>query len=196
MVAATHGIASDVARDGAIVFVLLHEAAHAIFDQLRVPILGREEDAADQLAAFMLLRAGEGVARRVLVGAASMYLHDSMGRMPDDKDFSDVHGLDAQRFYNVLCMAHGSNPAAFGAMVEKGLPSQAPRGDVRRRVPAGLPCGEKADRPGAGPGGLGAHQGGAQGALGKAGEGGFAAVAEIPECPVRTDVHRPKGGLP
>jgi len=68
----------------------------------------------------MLLRAGEGVARRVLVGAAWMYLHDAAGRMPDETDFSDVHGLDSQRFYNVLCMAHGSNPTAFRGIVEKG----------------------------------------------------------------------------
>ena len=123
--AAIHGIPSDQARDGAVVFVLLHEISHALFHRLGVPILGREEDAADQLAAFMLLRAGEGVARRVLVGAAWMYLHDAAGRMPDEDDFSDVHGLDSQRFYNVLCMAHGSDPAAFRGMVDKGyLPKE------------------------------------------------------------------------
>jgi len=80
-----------------VVFILLHETSHAVFDLLKVPILGREEDAADSLAAFLLLRAGEGIARRVLSGAAYMYLHDSKGRMPDDSDFSDVHGLDSQR---------------------------------------------------------------------------------------------------
>jgi len=115
-----HGIPSDMAFEGGVVFVLLHETSHAIFDLLKVPILGREEDAADQVAAMTLLRAGEGVARRVLSGAAWMYLHDSKGRMPDDSDFADVHGLDAQRFYNVLCMAHGSNPDSFKGMVEKG----------------------------------------------------------------------------
>ena len=123
--AVVHGIPADVARDGAVVFVLLHEISHALFHRLRVPVLGREEDAADQVAAFMLLRAGEGIARRVLIGAAWMYLHDAAGRMPDEEDFSDVHGLDSQRFYNVLCMAHGSNPAAFQGMVEKGyLPKE------------------------------------------------------------------------
>jgi hypothetical protein len=115
-----HGIPAELSFDGAVTFVLLHETAHAIFDLLKVPLLGREEDAADQVAAFLLLRAGEGIARRVLGGAAWMYLHDSKGRMPDDSDFADVHGLDAQRFYNVLCMAHGSEPASFNGMVEKG----------------------------------------------------------------------------
>jgi len=123
------GIPTQVAFEGAVVFILLHETSHAVFDLLKVPILGREEDAADSLAAFFLLRAGEGIARRVLGGAAWMYLHDSKGRMPDDSDFSDVHGLDSQRFYNVLCMAHGSNPVSFKGMVEKGyLPKDRAEG--------------------------------------------------------------------
>jgi hypothetical protein len=34
----------------------LHEVGHAVFDYLRVPVLGREEDAADQFSAYFLLR--------------------------------------------------------------------------------------------------------------------------------------------
>jgi hypothetical protein len=123
------GIPEDVAWTGAVAFVLLHETSHALFDLLKVPILGREEDAADSVAALSMLRAGEGIARRVLGGAAWMYLHDSKGRMPDDSDFSDVHGLDSQRFYNVLCMAYGSNRASFQGMVDKGyLPKDRAEG--------------------------------------------------------------------
>ena len=127
--ATVHGIPAEQAWEGAVIFVLLHETGHALFDLLKVPILGREEDAADNVAAFLLLRAGERAARRVLGGAAWMYLHDSKGRMPDESDFADVHGLDSQRFYNVLCMAHGSNPAAFKGMVDKGyLPKERAEG--------------------------------------------------------------------
>jgi hypothetical protein len=123
------GVPADQAFEGAVTFILLHETAHALFDLLKVPILGREEDAADNVAAFLLLRAGEGIARRVLSGAAWMYLHDSKGRMPDDSDFADVHGLDSQRFYNVLCMAHGSDPVSFKGMVDKGyLPKERAEG--------------------------------------------------------------------
>ena len=135
--AVQHGVPADDAFFGGVVFVLLHETSHAIFDLLKVPLLGREEDAADQVAAFTLLRAGEGIARRVLGGAAWMYLHDSKGRMPDDSDFADVHGLDAQRFYNVLCMAHGSDPTRVKGMVEKGyLPKDRAEGcaDEYRQV--------------------------------------------------------------
>src|SRR4051812_26621633 len=127
--ATVHGIAPEQAFEGALVFVLLHETAHAVFHLLKAPILGREEDAADQVAAFLLLRAGEGLARRILAGAAWMYLHDAKGRMPDESDFADVHGLDSQRFYNVLCMAYGSKPASFKGMVEKGyLPKDRAEG--------------------------------------------------------------------
>ena len=33
--------------------IALHEVAHALFDLLRLPVLGREEDAADQVAVFV-----------------------------------------------------------------------------------------------------------------------------------------------
>ncbi|HWE22339.1 MAG TPA: DUF4344 domain-containing metallopeptidase [Myxococcales bacterium] len=124
-----HGIDPDTAWLGAVTFVLLHETGHALFDLLKVPILGREEDAADNVAAFIMLRAGEGIARKVLGGAAWMYLHDAKGRLPDESDYADVHGLDSQRFYNVLCMAYGSNPTSFKGMVDKGyLPKDRAEG--------------------------------------------------------------------
>jgi hypothetical protein len=39
---------------GSTLEVFLHEFGHAVFDYLSVPIFGREEDAADQLAAYLL----------------------------------------------------------------------------------------------------------------------------------------------
>jgi hypothetical protein len=123
--AAERGADVDAVWEGSLIFILLHETSHALFALLKVPVLGREEDAADQVAAFLLLRAGEAAALRVLRGAAWMYLHDSKGRMPDESDFADVHGLDSQRFYNVLCMAYGSNHGTFKGMVDKGyLPKE------------------------------------------------------------------------
>lgn len=127
--ATAHGFSADLAFKGGVAFVLLHETGHALFDLLKVPVLGREEDAADNVAAFLLLRAGEGMTHRVLTGAAWMYLHDAEGHMPDESDFADVHGLDSQRYYNVLCMAHGSDPASFEGMVDKGyLPKERAEG--------------------------------------------------------------------
>jgi len=117
------------AMDGPTVFVLLHETGHAVFDLLKVPILGREEDAADSFAALTLLRLGKGVALRMLRGAAWGYAHEAHARTMDDSDFADVHGLDSQRYYNILCMAYGSDPEYFAAAVKDGkLPPERAEG--------------------------------------------------------------------
>jgi hypothetical protein len=41
---------------GNTLFVLLHETAHALINELGIPVLGREEDAADALAALVALK--------------------------------------------------------------------------------------------------------------------------------------------
>jgi hypothetical protein len=123
--AAEQGISADDARDGPIAFVLLHETSHALFDLLAAPVLGHEEDAADQVAGFVLLGTGRDTARRLLTGAAWMYLRDARTHRADESDFADVHALDAQRYYNVLCLAYGSDPEFFGGIVRRGyLPAE------------------------------------------------------------------------
>jgi hypothetical protein len=127
--AAKYGISRDDAVDGPTIFVFLHETGHALFHLLQVPVLGREEDAADNVAAYILLRAGPDIAGRVLAGAAWMYKSDASSRTADESDFSDVHGLDVQRYYNVLCMAYGSDPKKFaGAETKGGLPKDRAEG--------------------------------------------------------------------
>ncbi|HEU4385383.1 MAG TPA: DUF4344 domain-containing metallopeptidase [Anaeromyxobacteraceae bacterium] len=127
--AAEKGIDADEAREGAMAFVLLHETSHALFDILAVPLLGQEEDAADQVAGWMLLRAGRDVAHRALRAAAWMYLSEARARTTDESDLADVHGLNAQRYYNVLCLAYGSDAEFFGGIVHKGyLPADRAEG--------------------------------------------------------------------
>ena len=52
-----------------LVATFLHEAGHALFDLLEVPLLGREEDAADQLAAYYVLQFPKEIKRRLILGA-------------------------------------------------------------------------------------------------------------------------------
>jgi len=51
----------------------LHEFGHALFDLLRLPVLGREEDAADQVSAYIMLQLGKVEARRLIRGVAYAY---------------------------------------------------------------------------------------------------------------------------
>jgi hypothetical protein len=100
----------------------LHEFGHALFDLLRVPVLGREEDAADQVSAYLMLHLGKTEARRLIEGVAYAYRIEAEADTvpPTMARFADVHGTPAQRFYNVLCIAYGADAQLFGDMVQKG----------------------------------------------------------------------------
>ena len=100
----------------------LHEFAHALFDMLNVPVLGREEDAADQVAAYIYLHFGKAEARRLIMGTAYAYKTEAerAAAPPSLKEFADAHGTPAQRAYNVLCIAYGADPKLFGDFVTKG----------------------------------------------------------------------------
>jgi hypothetical protein len=115
------GISPADAVMGPFVDVLLHELSHAVFDMLNIPVFGREEDAADQLAALILLQFGKEVARRTITGTALFFRHMAESQQPDAIDFASVHGLPAQRFYNVLCIAYGWDRELFADFVKKGL---------------------------------------------------------------------------
>ena len=109
--------------------VFLHEVGHAVFDYLRVPILGREEDAADQFAAYLLLQFAKGDARRLIVGVAYAYHLDASKPATKKNPFADEHGLPAQRFYNVLCIAYGADSKLFADLVEREyLPKERAEG--------------------------------------------------------------------
>jgi hypothetical protein len=131
------GVTRQDALVGPAVEVFLHEIAHAAFNMLKVPILGREEDAADQVAAYLLLQLDKDEARRTVAGVAYMYGMEMRSQNPGLKQFADVHGLSAQRFYNLLCMAYGADPDRFGDVVQEGyLPESRAEGcgDEYRQV--------------------------------------------------------------
>jgi hypothetical protein len=133
------GIAPVDALVGPLFDVFFHEAGHALFDMLRIPILGREEDAADQVSAYLMLRLGKGEARRLIAGAAYIYkgdLQEAFKGNPQEAEvvvpvtrFSDQHGHPVQRFYNLVCIAYGSDPKLFADVVTKGyLPKERAEG--------------------------------------------------------------------
>ncbi len=113
------GVTRTDAIVGPTLEVFLHEVGHAVFDYLSVPVLGREEDAADQFAAYVLLQFDESDARRLIYGVAYSYNIDASKPSMKKTPFADEHGLPAQRFYNVLCMAYGADSKLFADVVDK-----------------------------------------------------------------------------
>ncbi len=60
-----------------------------------------------------------------------MYERDSKARKVGEEDFAYVHGLDRQRYYNVLCLAWGADPKRFAFAQELGrLPQERAEGCV------------------------------------------------------------------
>lgn len=121
------GVTPVDALVGPIFDTCLHEFAHAIFEILKLPVLGREEDAADQVAAYIALQLGKDEARRQVGGVAYAYMTEAKtaSAPPTLEKYANVHGTSAQRFYNVLCIAYGADRELFGDLVAKGyLPKQ------------------------------------------------------------------------
>jgi hypothetical protein len=120
------GISPRDAVVGQFLFWTTHELGHAMFHLLEIPIFGREEDAADQFAAYILLQFGKERAPRLIKGAA-YGVRDLMVNYKENpivekrlERFASVHGLPEQRFYNLLCMAYGADAAVFGDLVQDG----------------------------------------------------------------------------
>lgn len=117
------GIAPIDTLIGPFVDVFLHEAGHVVFNALKIPLFGREEDAADQFSTYIMLRFEKAESRRLVLGSAYQYRGDVLSptvSMAQQK-FADEHGTPAQRFYNLLCMAYGADPKLFADLLEKNF---------------------------------------------------------------------------
>jgi len=109
----------------------LHEAAHAMFDLLKIPVLGKEEDAADLVSAYLMLQFPAQERRGLILGAAYSYASELNVRSVRDLNrprlrfgrhvsSADEHSTPAQRLYTLLCMAYGADKEQFAPIVERG----------------------------------------------------------------------------
>jgi hypothetical protein len=105
---------------GNMLFVGFHEMGHALADQFHLPTLGRAEDAADSFATIALLNAGSEFSINVLVQAArGLFLSDRRDRKQGEElDFSDAHGLERQRAYQIICLMVGSDQEHFRQLAD------------------------------------------------------------------------------
>ena len=115
------GVAPIDTLIGPFVDVFLHETGHAVFQALKIPLFGREEDGADQFSTYIMLRFDKEESRRLILGSAYQYKGDLSAPtvMLTQQKFADEHGTPAQRFFNLLCIAYGADPHLFRDVVEK-----------------------------------------------------------------------------
>jgi hypothetical protein len=96
---------------GAFIATALHEVGHALVHVLELPITGREEDAVDQLAAWLLIGAGDANA---VLGAAAAYYTEEIAHADQ---LATEHSLDRQRYFNHVCWVYGAEPDDGGHLI-------------------------------------------------------------------------------
>jgi len=113
---------------GGAVDVILHELGHALFQIQDIPLLGREEDAADQIAALIMLQFGPKIALTTIKGAYNVSHHFHARMLQAQKgeirpaQEADEHSINIQRAFNYLCIAYGKDPATFQELADRLLP--------------------------------------------------------------------------
>jgi hypothetical protein len=107
-------------------FTLLHELAHAAIWDVKPPIIGPEESAADYLATVALLRPLEsphvGTEKWLefaMTAADAFAILWQLGEKAGaSSPYWDSHALSIQRFYSIACLIYGSDAARFAKVPE------------------------------------------------------------------------------
>lgn len=119
-----------------VMFTFFHELGHALHDELELPLLGRDEDAVDDIATIWMIRLG--------VGDAAQYAafgHHLRAQQPDyTHAIWDEHANGARRGYAIGCLLYGSDPVRYANTLEQ-MQVPAPhmlrcKGDYQQRVRA------------------------------------------------------------
>jgi len=114
-------ITQDIALVGPFVQFTLRSVARQIIDMLELPVWGNVEDAADNLAAFIMLEVSPQVAQKTVFGTAYFFAKT----MQSEKlDLAAIRPHVAQRYYNLLCVAVGSDLVRYSVF----LPVNRPEG--------------------------------------------------------------------
>ena len=93
-----------------LVAIFYHELGHALIDQLELPVLGKEEDAADSLSAVLTHYIwDEEAATQITYDTA--YAYSLWAEDPEDWDsaFADTHSMNQQRYYTLVCLFYGAD---------------------------------------------------------------------------------------
>jgi hypothetical protein len=123
-------VSEEDAIRGQFADVLYHEGAHALIEFLGIPLFSREEDAADTMASFTILALFGQDAPALINGIVYSYLVDTgvknFNELPSlesrtiaSRQYGGAHSTPLQRLFNVVCLAAGSDPASYRALVSR-----------------------------------------------------------------------------
>lgn len=120
------GLSPEQRRDtvifvfGNMMYAVFHEMGHAVVSEMQLPVLGREEDAADAFAILAGTKMMTDVSERALIEAGKGWFFNDVS---DKKNgfmagFYDSHGMNLQRAYQIVCFLYGANPEKFKSLAD------------------------------------------------------------------------------
>ncbi len=95
------------AIDKNIRFILYHEAAHMLIDVYSIPVIGREESAADTFAIMIMLEYDGYESIEHVIRFYDAGREDRHDIAPISMKYWDEHMLFAQTYYDMLCLTYG-----------------------------------------------------------------------------------------
>lgn len=102
-------------------FILMHELGHALIDVYGLPVLGKEEDAADSVAAVFFTTSVANGAEYAFDTARFFHLLSARQRRLAPSDYWDEHSLDEQRASSIVCWIAGASEDSYKAVQERRL---------------------------------------------------------------------------
>ncbi len=113
----------DPVLAGHLAFTAYHELGHALVSELDLPVLGKEEDAVDRLAIWILTPDDPQVGPDALIGSMQSWFRSAEQTAYADIAWWGEHSSDEQRAFQIACLLYGSDPARFAAVADTaGLP--------------------------------------------------------------------------
>ena len=106
------------------IFILYHEAGHALTDILDLAVTGKEEDAVDDFASILLLNSDNPNADKIILNSSVFFLDT------EDGPYWDEHSFGKQRYYNIVCLLYGKDPQKYAY-----IPAQVGLGGRTDRCP-------------------------------------------------------------
>jgi len=106
---------------GGVYWIFVHELGHAFIDIYELPLLGPSEDTADAAANIILISEGEkGI--NAIAAASDLFSYTAAleGESALENVFYDDHGLNIQRYMDMLCFVYGSDPNGWVFLVADG----------------------------------------------------------------------------
>jgi len=107
-----------------ITWVFYHEVGHALYSIYGLPYTGLRENVADQFASYIIL-----VETEFDTEEQANWVHDIMinvgtwffiNEQNQGHTYWDTHNLSIQRYYNISCVAYGSNPQYNSWLITDG----------------------------------------------------------------------------